>query len=117
MAQPTTLSNEQLRALGRLKGLLGSQGFYLAGGTAIAYHLGHRQSRDLDFATATTIDLATMKPSALARRGIRRDFWDLYVLLTEAPISLGEALEAYVRRFARTESDIYHVPPVPHVLR
>lgn len=25
--------------------------FYLAGGTALALHLGHRQSRDLDFFT------------------------------------------------------------------
>lgn len=170
MAEPTALSPEQLRALGRLKGLLEPDRYYLAGGTAVAYHLGHRRSRDLDifsaapvdleqlghrltastpeievlastdavlqlklgdvpvdlvsyphapllepapgpadFATADLLDLATMKLSAIARRGIRRDFWDLYAITTRSQVTLDDALDAYVRRFARSESDLYHV--------
>jgi hypothetical protein len=146
-------------------------GFYLAGGTAIALHLGHRISRDLDFfslspdteleaakaavraafdeaqtvrqtdaavqllcdgtpidlvrypypllqppprdapgiAVAGLLDLATMKLSAIARRGLRRDFWDLEVIATRGAVSLREASEAYVLRFGVAEADLYHV--------
>ena len=34
-------------------------GFYLAGGTGLALHLGHRESIDLDFFSATTFNEAT----------------------------------------------------------
>jgi len=34
---------------------------YLGGGTAVAVHLGHRQSRDLDFFFHRKIDLASLK--------------------------------------------------------
>lgn len=49
-----------------------------------------------------------MKLSAIARRGLRRDFWDLCAIL-EAGISLGSLGRDYVRRFGVKESDLYHV--------
>ena len=51
---------EVLRQLGRPAT---ECGFYLGGGTAIAAHLGHRQSRDLDWFTGKHIE----DPLALAR--------------------------------------------------
>src|SRR3989338_11153 len=36
--------------------LFGENGWYLAGGTALALHVGHRQSVDLDFFTRRTFD-------------------------------------------------------------
>ncbi len=146
-------------------------GFYLAGGTAIAMHLRHRTSLDLDlfsvrpdedleaaksairgaFAQAETVrqtdaavqllcdgtpidlvrypypllrppsregsgiavagllDLATMKLSAIARRGLRRDFWDLESIAVRGSVSLREASEAYLLRFGVAEADLYHV--------
>ena len=119
-------------------------GFYLAGETALAFHLGHRRSWDLDFYTtaefnykklrgelekkfeeaifiqgsegtlimkldkvavsfflypyplifpkvefddfppmASARDIAAMKLIAIADRGIKRDFYDIYFLLEE----------------------------------
>jgi hypothetical protein len=146
------------------------KGFYLAGGTAVAHHLRHRQSLDLDlfsgkpnvelevvhsalrmaitdyevvgrtdatlrtrigrtsvdivrypyppleppvsgpsgFLVAGLRDLAAMKLAAIAGRGIRRDFWDLYEILA-AELSLGDAARAYVARFGKSEADLYHV--------
>ena len=48
MGRPGRLAEEHRRALARLIGLSGIDRFYLVGGTAIAYHLGHRVSEDLD---------------------------------------------------------------------
>jgi hypothetical protein len=45
-----------------------SRGFYLAGGSALALHLGHRVSVDLDFFTARSFDVATLT-RRLARAG------------------------------------------------
>lgn len=50
-----------------------------------------------------------MKLAAIARRGLRRDFWDLHVILTRGKIALAEALDAYGKRSKRSASDIYHV--------
>ncbi len=44
-----TISHEVAKTVARLAGLEVLQGFYLAGGTALALHLGHRRSVDLDF--------------------------------------------------------------------
>jgi len=132
------ISAEVADTAGRLTGLEALRDFYLAGGTALALHLGHRRSVDLDFfsadpfnqdllvatlqalpefslvakstqtlhlnvsgtkvsfigysypllfplelfrglAVADVRDIACMKLSALASRGSRRDFIDLYV--------------------------------------
>jgi hypothetical protein len=166
----TRLSEEQLRALDRLSAVPGLEGFYLAGGTAAAFHLGHRRSVDLDLfsddpavdleavrtalaasipslrvlavtdallkvrvegvpvdlvryqypplhplvrgpsgrAVASLLDLATMKLAAIARRGIRRDFWDLREILGSG-IALRDACQAYLARFHLAEPDLYHV--------
>lgn len=53
-------------------------------------------------------DLATMKLVAVARRGLRRDFWDLYALAQNG-VSLKEMCDAYVLRFGVSEADLYHV--------
>jgi hypothetical protein len=48
MGRATALAESQRRALARLKRVPGLRGFYLAGGSAIAFHLAHRRSYDLD---------------------------------------------------------------------
>jgi len=53
-------------------------------------------------------DLAVMKLSAIARRGLRRDFGDLFEVL-RAGLSFRECGEAYVARFGLGEADLYHV--------
>lgn len=53
-------------------------------------------------------DLAVMKLSAISRRGLRRDFWDLFEAL-HAGLTLPECGAAYVRRFGVREADLYHV--------
>lgn len=168
MGKPTGLAKEQQRALGRLTQLAAVKGFYLAGGSAIGWHLHHRRSNDLDLFSdseadlgrveravkrlpgatvisvsdttlkielggtlvdivsypypplepptkgpagcrvAGLLDLAVMKLSAVARRGIRRDFWDLKVLV-QSGISIEEIARAYVRRFRVSEGDLYPV--------
>ncbi len=146
-----------------------SEGFYLAGGTAVALHLGHRRSADLDWFTehpvgdflllgrrlfglgiplaveavapgtlhgrlhgvrasffeyryplltpltrwpecgcalASLDDLACMKLSAIAQRGAKKDFIDLYALAhNHRPLS--ELLDAYQRKYGIL--DIAHV--------
>ncbi|WP_437762069.1 nucleotidyl transferase AbiEii/AbiGii toxin family protein [Sorangium sp. So ce281] len=56
---------------------------------------------------ASLDDLECMKLSAIAGRGARRDFWDLHALLTSRGRSVGQALDAYARKYA-TE-DVGHV--------
>lgn len=170
MADVDELEADQRRALDCVAPLTHQLGLYLAGGTALAFHLHHRYSRDVDFfsfqpqldleqvrsslvaltdvevdsMTDATLrvrvagvpvdivrypypllnpplegpagvpvaqlqDLATMKLSAAARRGIRRDFWDLYVMFQRATPTLDQALEDYKRRYGVNESDVYHV--------
>lgn len=170
MGKPSRVAQAQLRALDRLRSVEALADFYLAGGTAIAFHLGHRQSLDLDlfsktldvdldavraavmealpstkvlgatdaslrvrcddtpvdivryayppldpptpgpsaFPVATLRDLATMKLAAVARRGIRRDFWDLEEIARHG-LSLADAATAYLERFGVAEADLYHV--------
>jgi hypothetical protein len=48
MGEATQLAPAQRRALARLKQLSTLRGFYLAGGSAVAFHLRHRRSNDLD---------------------------------------------------------------------
>ena len=49
---PAILTEAQQSALGLLSRLAEVRRFYLAGGTALALHLGHRRSRDFDFFNA-----------------------------------------------------------------
>lgn len=171
MAPASTLSREQQRALDRLGSARSLREFYLAGGTAIGLHLGHRRSLDLDlFSTsadisldklrlalvtelpdfevvgvsdatingrmlgvpvdivrypyppmgpldassaglpvASLLDLSTMKLSAIARRGIRRDFWDLHEIIQRTELDLETVANAFKQRFGRSDADLYHV--------
>jgi hypothetical protein len=54
-------------------------------------------------------DLAVMKLAAIAKRGIRRDYWDLYEMLTQTKLTLRAVCDDYVRKFGVSESDLYHV--------
>ncbi len=169
MGKPTGLAKEQDRALDRLKPILDTASFYLAGGSAIAWHLRHRVSNDVDlfssskatdlqrlrkrivsasraeivsmsdasirlrmdsasvdivkydyplleppmpgphgFPVAGLRDLAAMKLAAIAGRGLRRDFWDLFAICSSA-FSLSEAVSGYLDRFGLGEPDIYHL--------
>ncbi len=48
MGKPSGLAKEQRLALARLTPVVGGGAFYLAGGSAIGWHLHHRRSNDLD---------------------------------------------------------------------
>lgn len=170
MGRTGGLAPEQVGALDRLRTVPGLDGFYLAGGGAVAFHLGHRRSldvglfsltpdTDLDdlrvaitgalddarvlaltdvalrlvvgtvlidlvrypyplvetpspgpggFPVAGLRDLAAMKLAAIARRGIRRDFWDLYMIVTSG-LGLAGAASAYMARYGLAQPDLYHV--------
>jgi len=53
-------------------------------------------------------DLAVMKLSAISRRCLRRDFWDLFEIL-DTGLALRACGQDYVRRFGVREADLYHV--------
>lgn len=50
-----------------------------------------------------------MKLAAIARRGIKRDFWDLHAIVTSRKLGLRAAVRAYARKFAAAEPDLYPV--------
>ena len=140
--------------------------FYLAGGTALALHLGHRKSVDLDFFTeqlfdedallskvqflpdfslvakdphtlhchiqrvkvsfiayaypvlapfmklsgvsvADPIDIGCMKISAIASRGAKRDFIDLYMMARSEGLST--LLQHFQKKFAQANYNLVHV--------
>ncbi len=170
MGKAASMAPDQRRTLARLSEVIRRHRLYLAGGTAVAVHLRHRRSLDLDFfsldaqcdldsvrdavlarvsrvrvaaMTEVTLrldvggtpvdvvsypypllestvlgpegvpvaglrDLATMKLAAIARRGIRRDFWDLHAILAHRE-PLSQALDDYVVRYGVAHSDLYHV--------
>lgn len=158
---PEAIRPAQARALLSIGRALTGREFYLAGGTAVALHLGHRRSVDLDWFTAERIedplrlagdlrgagldfapletslgtlhgaisgvrvsflaypypllqppvplhnseclvasldDLSCMKLAAIAQRGAKRDFVDLYALGREH-VPLGAMLELYQRKY------------------
>lgn len=161
------------------------ENFYLAGGTGLALHFGHRLSRDLDFfasdafdeerllqgmrrlpgfslsatspqtvhaivqgtkvsflgypypvlfpsapylkvAVADPRDIACMKIGAIASRGARRDFIDLYMAAQR--LGLAELLRLFDRKYAQTHYSKLHIlksliffedagkEPIPHML-
>ncbi len=170
MEEASRLAEGQRRAPARLSAVPEATELYLASGTAVALHLGHRRSIDLDLFTskdvpdterhkrailvccpdarlladgtatsrlelegvpidlvaypypplealeegpsgipiASPLDLAVMKLAAIARRGLRRDLWDLKVLV-EGPVALRECAQAYTKRYGRAAADLYHV--------
>ena len=57
---------------------------------------------------ASVRDLGAMKLSAIATRGIRRDFWDAFVM-AKSGHSLGQMAADYRAKFGKEASDLYHV--------
>ena len=156
------LPKKQISVLKSLGVQMSARGFYLAGGTALAIHLSHRISVDLDWFTSTSFedgmilaqslrnsnialeieqvspgtlhgsvngvrvtflqyqypllqsiehwnemscplasleDLACMKLSAVAQRGARKDFCDIYALGKNV-FSLPQMLGFYQKKFS-----------------
>ena len=58
---------------------------------------------------ASLRDLAAMKLAAIAKRGLRRAFWDLFAIITTSQVDLDAALDGYRQKFGKAESDLYHV--------
>lgn len=105
-----TLSLDTLRGLK----LIGKEKWldfaYLAGGTALALRLGHRQSVDLDFLgvkVAGLEDIAAMKINAVEDRGSKRDFIDLYFLSKR--FNFSKMLEFYDRKYRCLKSHKYNI--------
>ncbi|OGG43668.1 MAG: hypothetical protein A3F84_25825 [Candidatus Handelsmanbacteria bacterium RIFCSPLOWO2_12_FULL_64_10] len=67
---PEALSIAQKKALRRLSPLMTRRSFYLGGGTAVAIHLGHRRSVDLDWFTAGRISDAALLARDIQDEGI-----------------------------------------------
>lgn len=56
---------------------------------------------------ASLPDIAAMKIEAIASRGARKDFVDLYFICQEG-LSVGDAVSAFKQRFARARPDVAH---------
>ncbi len=61
---------EQVRVLEQAGRWLAEQGYYLAGGTALTIHYGHRRSLDLDWFTASAIPDALILAQRLRQAGL-----------------------------------------------
>jgi hypothetical protein len=94
MEDSARLAQQQLSSLDRLKKL---------------ESLENPRPGPAGFPVAGLLDLAVMKLATIARRGMKRDFWDLYEILAKSEITLKSALDGYLRRFGKLESDLYHV--------
>ena len=61
----------------------------------------------IEVPVASLPDIAAMKVEAIASRGARKDFYDLYFVCTDE-LGLAGALDAFERRFASANPDIAH---------
>jgi hypothetical protein len=163
---PTILASKQQKVLKDLSIFATENGFYLAGGTAVALHLGHRRSVDFDWFCQSEIsdplvlarqmqeqgipfivkqtaegtlhgeiskvkvsfleykyhvleaclplskfncnvasmqDLACMKLSAIAQRGSKKDFVDIYAIMIKK-FGLSELLKLYQKKYGVTDT-------------
>lgn len=90
-----TLAPETQRVLEAVAKQLSVTDFYLAGGTALALQIGHRESVDLDFFSATDFKRETLK-AALATFG-------RYILTNEEEGTLDGSLDDVKISFLRYE--------------
>ena len=58
-----------VRVIKRIKNIILKYGFYLAGGTSLSLHLGHRYSKDLDFFNSQEFDSETLSSEILKLGG------------------------------------------------
>ncbi len=101
MFEETLFGNakENLAILGESKIL---EKAYLAGGTAAALQLGHRGIK-----IANLRDIAAMKIDAIATRGYKRDFIDLYFISKDIPLQ--DSLKHYNRKYGKLASNVVHI--------
>lgn len=62
----------------------------------------------LGMPVASLADIAAMKVEAIASRGARKDFIDLYFICQEPELDLAAALRAFELRFASARPDMLH---------
>lgn len=95
------VTSKQLRVIDQLGIHLTAQGFYLAGGTALALQLGHPlvQWNAHGCQMAPLSDIACMKLVAIAQRGAKKDFIDLYALLSSKSTSLPKLFDSVQRKY------------------
>jgi hypothetical protein len=102
------LGRSQRSVLPQLAPLARQHGFYLAGGTALALH-GYPQLRPLreseGLRLAALEDIAAMKLAAVAQRGSKKDFVDVFALGRR--FGLGDMLDSYRRKYG--VEDVGHV--------
>jgi hypothetical protein len=72
-AHLAAITSRQLRVIDQLGKPLSSQGFYLAGGTALALQMGHRKSIDLDWFVPEGLDSPLDFAGRLQAQGIKID--------------------------------------------
>ena len=122
MLQIGTVAPDTLELLKKLQSISDLSDTRLVGGTALAFHLGHRLSIDLDlfgnfeqetitetlksesFNSFSVLkeskfmkDIAAMKIAAITNRGSRKDFIDLFFLLKI--FDLADILEFYQSKY------------------
>ncbi|MGH9769679.1 MAG: nucleotidyl transferase AbiEii/AbiGii toxin family protein [Blastocatellia bacterium] len=66
---PRILTAKQQKVLTKLGGLAKVEGYYLAGGTALALQIGHRRSVDFDFFTQQNLDDPLLLASRIQAAG------------------------------------------------
>lgn len=62
----------------------------------------------LGIPVASIVDIAAMKVEAIASRGARKDFVDLYFICQQPGFGLASALSAFEQRFAPARPDVLH---------
>jgi hypothetical protein len=68
----------------------------------------HPLEVSLGVPVASLADIAAMKVEAIASRGARKDFFDLYFICQEPDFGLAAALDAFEARFASARPDVLH---------
>jgi hypothetical protein len=96
MGRPRFLSEEQSSALALLSNLSGDE------------RLGFRVVGQTEGSVSDLRDLGAMKLSAIANRGIRRDFWDVFEICASG-LTLLDLVQSYQARFGVRQADVYHV--------